>query len=141
MGTVKLDVGTAVSLNNRGISQNIGLSELTTAYQLLYTSPAGQNGGGCYGGYGGYGGYGYGAYNGIMIKVWGRLVGNNELLIKVIFDNRAFRRWIDGTTGFHVTYRRADPETNPQNNNVVFNVDPPSALTIVTTFDTGGDDS
>ena len=94
-----------------------------------------------YGGYSGYGGYGYGTYNGIQIKVWGRLVGNNELLLKVIFDNQAFRRWIDGTTGFHVTYRRADPETNLQNENVTFNVDPPAALTIVTTFDTGGDDS
>lgn len=99
------------------------------------------NFGGNYGGYG-YGGYsGYGAYSGIQIKVWGRLVGNNTLLIKLIFDNRAFRHWIDGTTGFQVTYRKADPETSLQNQNVIFDIDPPNSLTIVNTFDTGADDS
>lgn len=142
-GGIIVDIDGAHCSGNNGISTGCNIYQLTQTYQLLLTAKSTHSsyGGYGYGGYSGYGGYGYGTYNGIQIKVWGRLVGNNELLLKVIFDNQAFRRWIDGTTGFHVTYRRADPETNLQNENVTFNVDPPAALTIVTTFDTGGDDS
>lgn len=102
---------------------------------------SGNYGGYGYGGYSGYGGYGYSAYTGIQIKVWGRLVGNNKLLIKVIYDNRAFSHWIDGVTGFQVTYKHADPEVNIQNDQVVFEVDPPTGLAVLNSFSTQGDDS
>ena len=140
-GAINIGVNGSTCVGSIGI-QPPGMDNLyalTQTYQLMLTAKA--NFGGNYGGYG-YGGYsGYGAYSGIQIKVWGRLVGNNTLLIKLIFDNRAFRHWIDGTTGFQVTYRKADPETSLQNQNVIFDIDPPNSLTIVNTFDTGADDS
>ena len=104
MGTVKLDVGTAVSLNDRGISQDIGLSELTNTYQLLYTSPAGQNGSGCYGGYGGYSGYsgysgyisgGYGGYSSSRAKLYAKIDGD-KLVIKWLLDHSAMATLVRG---------------------------------------------
>ena len=115
------------------------LYALTQTYQLMLTAKA--NFTGSYGGYGSGAYSGYSAYSGIQIKVWGRLIGNNALLIKIIFDNRAFRHWIDGNTGFHVTYRKADPETSVQNPDVVFNVAPPNSIVVLNSFDTGADDS
>lgn len=138
-GAIVVDVNGATCTGNIGVKAPCGLYQLNQTYQLLLTAKASFSG--AYGGYG-YGGYsGYSAYTGIQIKVWARLSGNNQLLIKLIFDNRAFRHWIDGTTGFQVTYRKADPETSLQNDQVVFNVDPPTGLAILTTFDTGSDDS
>jgi hypothetical protein len=81
MGTVKFNVDNTVSLNHKGISQNRGFSHLTYNEQLLYTSQAGSDGSGSYGGNGG-------AYTSSRLKLYGKIdQSTGRVYIRTLLDN------------------------------------------------------
>lgn len=81
MGTVKFNVDNTVSLNHKGISQNKGFSHLAYDEQLLYTSQAGSDGSGSYGGNGG-------AYTSSRLKLYGRIdQSTGRVYLRTLLDN------------------------------------------------------
>ena len=104
-GTLRLNVETMNSLNNRGVSQDIGFSEIVIGEQLLYTSPTG--GGSGYGGYGGYGGYASS-----RLKVYGNIVGD-ELQLRTLLDHAGIGTAVNGT--ITMTVLMSHPTTVTEN--------------------------
>ena len=108
MGTLKFDVANTISINNRGVSQNKGFSNLLAIEQLLYTSQAG--GGQSYGAYGGYQGGGD-AYGSSRLKLYGTIV-NNNLKIRTLLDHSTAGHNVRGPITMTVTMTYPTPVTD-----------------------------
>lgn len=126
MGTLKLNGDSCISLNSRGISQDIGVNELLATEQLLYTSPTsssggiyggyGGNGDGC-GGYGGYGSYGgggggYGGYAASRLKIYGHF-NNGNLILRSYLDHSQIGIVVNGRVT--MTVSMSHPTTVTEN--------------------------
>lgn len=121
MGTLVLNYDTAFQTGINGISNNIGLYELTEDYQTIFTSGSPSVPVDDEGNFDAYAGY-----NDLVIVWQARIVedapsaGKISVDVRAILDDRAYSQTFDGNISYQAGYTRANDVTD---NSAVFSVD------------------